>query len=126
MNDAWIIDAVRTPRGIGKLGKGALADVHPQKLLSAVLRALARRNSLRTSDIDDVIAGCGTQVGKRGACIARMAALDAGFDEGAAGFSLDRFCGSGLADQSPSNTHSDLNWLIPPAVVALDRAPTLV
>jgi acetyl-CoA C-acetyltransferase len=96
MNDAWIIDAVRTPRGIGKLGKGALADVHPQKLLSAALRALARRNSLRTGDIDDVIAGCGTQAGKQGLCIARMAALDAGFDPGAVGFSLDRFCGSGL------------------------------
>ena len=94
--EAWIIDVARTPRGIGKIGKGALADVHPQRILSSVLRALAERNSLDTRDIDDVIAGCGTQFGKQGACIARMAALDAGFSNQAAGFSLDRFCGSGL------------------------------
>jgi acetyl-CoA C-acetyltransferase len=96
MTEAWIIDAARTPRGIGKIGKGALADVHPQRLLSTVLRALAERNQLETGDIDDVIAGCGTQVGKQGACIARMAALDAGYDMRAPGVTLDRFCGSGL------------------------------
>ncbi len=96
MTEAWIIDAARTPRGVGKVGKGALADIHPQRILSTVLKALAARNHLETSEIDDVIAGCGTQVGKQGACIARMAALDAGFDIKAGGFSLDRFCGSGM------------------------------
>jgi acetyl-CoA C-acetyltransferase len=96
MTEAWIIDAARTPRGVGKIGKGALADIHPQRILSAVLKALAERNHLNTSDIDDVIAGCGTQFGKQGACIARMAALDAGYDFRAPGVSLDRFCGSGL------------------------------
>ncbi|HEY2662360.1 MAG TPA: acetyl-CoA C-acetyltransferase [Caulobacteraceae bacterium] len=96
MTEAWIIDAARTPRGVGKVGKGALADVHPQRILSTVLKALAARNHLDTAEIDDVIAGCGTQVGKQGACIARMAALDAGFDIKAGGFSLDRFCGSGM------------------------------
>ena len=96
MAEAWIIDVARTPRGIGKIGKGALASVHPQRILSSVLRALAERNSLDTRDIDDVIAGCGTQFGKQGACIARMAALDAGYSKEAVGFSLDRFCGSGL------------------------------
>ena len=96
MTEAWIIDTARTPRGVGKIGKGALADVHSQRLLSQVLRALADRNNLNTSDIDDVIAGCGTQQGNQGACIARMSALDAGFDVVAPGFSLDRFCGSGL------------------------------
>jgi acetyl-CoA C-acetyltransferase len=96
MSEAWIIDAVRTPRGIGKIGKGALVAIHPQRILSCVLRALADRNHLNTADVDDVIAGCGTQIGKQGSCIARMAALDAGYDSGATGFSLDRFCGSGL------------------------------
>ena len=96
MTEAWIIDVARTPRGVGKVGKGALAGVHPQRILSSVLRVLAERNNLNTAEIDDVIAGCGTQFGKQGACIARMSALDAGYDTKAAGFSLDRFCGSGL------------------------------
>ncbi|MGB5949674.1 MAG: acetyl-CoA C-acetyltransferase [Parvibaculum sp.] len=96
MKEAWIIDAARTPRGVGKIGKGALADVHPQRILSTVLKALGERNNLDSDDIDDVIAGCGTQSGKQGACIARMAALDAGWKNTAPGFSLDRFCGSGL------------------------------
>ncbi|MDQ2859425.1 MAG: acetyl-CoA C-acetyltransferase [Pseudomonadota bacterium] len=96
MAEAWIIDAARTPRGLGKVGKGALSEVHPQRILATVLRALADRNRLDTADIDDVIAGCGTQFGKQGACIARMAALDAGYDTRAPGMTLDRFCGSGL------------------------------
>ena len=96
MREAWIIDAARTPRGVGKIGKGALADVHPQRLLSTVLKALAQRNHLNTAEVDDVIAGCGTQAGKQASCIARMSALDAGYDFLAPGVSLDRFCGSGL------------------------------
>ena len=85
MAEAWIIDAARTPRGVGKPGKGGLSAVHPQRILSTVLRALAERNHLDTAQIDDVIAGCGTQFGKQGACIARMAALDAGYDMRAPG-----------------------------------------
>jgi acetyl-CoA C-acetyltransferase len=96
MGEAWIIDTARTPRGVGKVDKGGLANVHPQRILSTVLKALAERNGLNTADIDDVIAGCGTQSGKQGSCIARMAALDAGFDVQAPGMSLDRFCGSGM------------------------------
>ncbi|MFI4976052.1 MAG: acetyl-CoA C-acetyltransferase [Caulobacterales bacterium] len=96
MAEAWIIDAARTPRGIGKIGKGALADVHPQRILSAVLSALAKRNDLDVEDVDDVIMGCGTQSGKQASCIARMAALDAGWGPSAVGVTLDRFCGSGL------------------------------
>lgn len=96
MSEVWIIDTARTPRGGGKIGKGALTEVHPQRILSTVLRSLQERNDLNTEDIDDVIAGCGTQSGKQGSCIARMAALDAGYSDKATGFSLDRFCGSGL------------------------------
>lgn len=96
MAEAWIIDAARTPRGVGKVGKGALSEVHPQRILSTVLSALAKRNNLNTAEVDDVIMGCGSQSGKQGACIARMSALDAGYNTLAPGFSLDRFCGSGL------------------------------
>lgn len=96
MTEAWIIDAARTPRGGGKIGKGSLTEVHPQRLLSTVLRALAARNDIDPDDIDEVIAGCGSQFGKQGSCIARMAALDAGFGPAAPGFTIDRFCGSGL------------------------------
>lgn len=96
MSEAWIIDAARTPRGIGKPGKGALAGIHPQRLLATVLAALQRRTGLNSRDVDDVIAGCNTQIGQQALCIARMAALDAGYDAAAGGFSLDRFCGSGL------------------------------
>ena len=76
MTDALIIDACRTPRGIGKQGKGALAEMHPQHLAASVLKALAERNNLNTSEVDDVIAGCGSQIGKQGSCIARMSALE--------------------------------------------------
>ncbi len=96
MGEAWIIDAARTPRGIGKMGKGALTEVHPQRILSTVLKALAERNGLNTEEVDDVIAGCGTQAGKQAACIARMAALDAGYSTLAPGLSIERFCGSAM------------------------------
>lgn len=94
--EAWIIDAVRTPRGIGKQGKGALAHLHPQKLGSTVLKAIQERNDIDTSEVDDVIWGCSSQKGKQGACLGRMSLLDAGYDTHAAGVTLDRFCGSGI------------------------------
>ncbi|MAZ90045.1 MAG: acetyl-CoA C-acyltransferase [Cellvibrionaceae bacterium] len=96
MSEAWIIDAARTPRGIGRIGKGSLCDIHPQHLLSTVLKSLAERNDLNTADIDDVIIGCCTQVEKQSSCIARMAAIDAGYARSASGVTLDRFCGSGI------------------------------
>ncbi|MFT7654729.1 MAG: acetyl-CoA C-acetyltransferase, partial [Candidatus Azotimanducaceae bacterium] len=97
MSEAWIIDAARTPRGIGKQGKGALWEVHPQKLLSTVLKALAERNSLNTEEVDDVIISCSSQFKKQGACIGRMGALDAGYSNKASGITLDRFCGGGIS-----------------------------
>lgn len=96
MNEAWIIDAARTPRGVGKQGKGALWDVHPQRLMSTVLKALAERNHLKTDEIDDVIISCNYQYLKQGQCIARMAALDAGYSIKASGVAIDRFCGGGI------------------------------
>ena len=96
MTEALIIDAARTPRGIGKVGKGALADIHPQQLAATVLKAIADRNGLNTAEVDDVIWGTSSQRGKQGGDLGRMAALDAGFDIKASGVTLDRFCGSGI------------------------------
>ena len=96
MSEAWIIDACRTPRGIGKPGKGALAGIHPQRLGAAVLTALAGRNALRTEDVDDVIWGTSAQRGQQSGDLGRMAALDAGYDIRSSGVTLDRFCGSGI------------------------------
>ena len=96
MPQALIIDACRTPRGIGRVGKGALADIHPQQLAATVLKALAERNDLNTAEVDDIVWGTSTQTGKQGGDLARMAALDAGYDVRASGVTLDRFCGSGL------------------------------
>lgn len=96
MSEAYIIDAARSPRGIGKAGKGSLSEFHPSRLLAKVLEGVSERNSLNTCDIDDVIVGCATQVGKQGCCIGRMAALDAGWDQKACAVTLDRFCGSGI------------------------------
>jgi acetyl-CoA C-acetyltransferase len=96
MVDAFIIDACRTPRGIGKQGKGALAHLHPQHLGSTVLRALVERNGFDTKDVDDVVWGTSSQVCEQSGDLGRMAALDAGYDVTASGVTLDRFCGSGI------------------------------
>lgn len=97
MNTAYIIDAARTPRGIGKPGKGSLVGMHPQHLLSTVLKALAERNNLKTDEVDDVIMGCSMQQGLQDNDIARMAAMDAGWSVKASGVTIDRFCGSGIS-----------------------------
>ncbi len=96
MAEAYIIDACRTPRGIGKTGKGSLAERHPQHLAATVLRAIAERNSLDTADVEDVIWSTSTQKGKQGGDLGRMAALDAGYDIRTSGTTLDRFCGGGI------------------------------
>jgi acetyl-CoA C-acetyltransferase len=96
MADAYIIDAVRTPRGIGKPGKGALSHLHPQHLAATVLKALKDRNDLKTDEVNDIIWSTSTQKGKQGGDLGRMAALDAGYDVKASGMTLDRFCGGGI------------------------------
>jgi len=100
MAEAYIIDACRTPRGIGKVGKGALAHLHPQHLAATVLKAIAERNDLDTGTVDDIIWGTSSQRGAQGADLGRMAALDAGYDVRASGVTLDRFCGSGITSVS--------------------------
>ena len=96
MVDALIIDACRTPRGIGKAGKGALSGIHPQQLGATVLRALADRTGINTADVDDIIWGTSSQRGPQSGDLGRMSALDAGYDVRASGVTLDRFCGSGI------------------------------
>lgn len=96
MAEAYIIDAVRTPRGIGKQGKGALAACHPQHLAATVLKAIAERNKLDTKTVDDVIWSVSTQDGMQAGDMGRMAALDAGYDITSSGTTLDRFCGGGI------------------------------
>ncbi|MCP3401606.1 acetyl-CoA C-acetyltransferase [Bradyrhizobium sp. CCGB20] len=96
MTDALIIDACRTPRGVGKAGKGALSGIHPQQLGATVLRALADRTGIDTADVDDIVWGCSAQVATQGGDLGRMSALDAGYDVRASAVTLDRFCGSGI------------------------------
>ena len=96
MGNAYIVDTCRTPRGIGKVGKGALAHLHPSYLGSTVLAAMAERNNLNTAEVDDIIWGTSSQTGKQGGDLGRMAALNAGYDVRSSGVTLDRFCGSGI------------------------------
>ncbi|MBK1874287.1 acetyl-CoA C-acetyltransferase [Marinobacter sp. 1-3A] len=93
--EAYIFDAVRTPRGRGKKD-GSLHSVKPITLLTTVLNALQERNNLDTSQVDDIVLGCVTAVGDQGADIAKTAALAADWDEKVAGVTLNRFCASGL------------------------------
>ena len=96
MGDAYIVDAVRTPRGTGKIGKGSLAHLHPHDLGAAVLRALRDRNALDTSKVDDIIWSTSQQRGMQSGDIGRLSALWAGYDTKARGKTLDRFCGGGI------------------------------
>ena len=95
MNDALIYDHVRTPRGKGKKD-GRLHQASPAWLLRGLLQGLRDRLALDTTLVDDVVLGCVTPVGEQGADIARIAVLDAGWAESAAGVTLSRFCASGL------------------------------
>ncbi|MBX9756583.1 MAG: acetyl-CoA C-acetyltransferase [Pseudomonadaceae bacterium] len=95
MTEAFIFDAVRTPRGKGKKD-GALYSVKPVDLVAGLLKALQVRNALDTSQVDDIVLGCVTPVGDQGADIAKTAALVADWDEQVSGVQLNRFCASGL------------------------------
>ncbi len=96
MVEALIIDAFRTPRGIGKVGKGALADIHPQQLGATVLNALADRNGINTADVDDIIWGTSSQRGTQGGDLGPHVGAGRRLRRRASGVTLDRFCGSGI------------------------------
>jgi acetyl-CoA C-acetyltransferase len=95
MADAYIYDAVRTPRGKGK-NTGTLHEITALQLATQALRAIKDRNNLDTSKVDDVILGCVSPVGEQGSDIARIAVLNADYAETTAGVQVDRFCASGL------------------------------
>ena len=95
MREAWIIDAVRSPRGRGKPGVGSLSNIHPQRCMAQVLNGLKDKTGLNPADIEDVVLGCGTGSGDHAHDIARMSVLDAGWPISVTGVTLHRFCGSG-------------------------------
>ncbi len=96
LKNAYVLDAIRTPRGRGKAGKGALSGLHPQELLAQTLQALQRKAGFSAGDVDDVMIGAVSQVNEQGGNIARNAVLAAGWPDSVSGVSLNRFCGSGL------------------------------
>ena len=95
MTEAWIIDAVRTPRGRGKKDRGALSGIHPQELLAQTLNQLAERTGIEKADVEDIIVGCVSQADEQGANIARNSVLAGGWPQEVTGVTLNRFCGSG-------------------------------
>ncbi|MDY6469198.1 acetyl-CoA C-acetyltransferase [Acinetobacter faecalis] len=95
MTEAYIIDAIRTPRGKGKKD-GSLYEVKPISLLTTLLNELKDRHQLDTSKVDDIVLGCVTPIGDQGADIAKTAAIAAGWDNDVAGVQINRFCASGL------------------------------
>jgi acetyl-CoA C-acetyltransferase len=96
MAEVFIFDALRTPRGRGKAGKGALSQHHPQELLAQTLNHMAARRKLDKNLVEDLAIGCVTQVKEQGACIARNALIAADWPEDVTGVTVNRFCGSGL------------------------------
>ncbi|MDJ0640266.1 MAG: acetyl-CoA C-acetyltransferase [Paracoccaceae bacterium] len=95
MRDAYIYDAVRSPRGKGR-ADGSLHEVTPVKLSADILNALKERNGLKGDELEDVIWGNATQVKEQGGCLARTAVLASELDEGVPGLSINRFCASGM------------------------------
>lgn len=93
--NAYIYDAIRTPRGKGKKD-GSLHEVRPVSLLSGLLKEIPKRNGLSADKLEDVIMGCVTQVRDQSGDIAMAAAIDAGYPDSASAVTLNRFCGSGL------------------------------
>ena len=95
MSEAFVYDAIRTPRGKGKKD-GSLHEVKPVNLLAGLLSELQRRNDLDTAAVDDVVMGIVSPVGEQGSVLPKVAALKAGWDWQCAGVQLNRFCASGL------------------------------
>ena len=95
MSEAFVFDAIRTPRGKGKKD-GSLYEVKPVNLLAGLLTELQRRNDFDTAQVDDIVMGIVSPVGEQGSVLPKVAALKAGWDFQCAGVQLNRFCASGL------------------------------
>jgi acetyl-CoA C-acetyltransferase len=124
--NAYIVDAVRTPRGRGKRGKGALSEVHPQELAAQTLNALVARTGVDPRVVEDVILGCVSQVDEQGANIARNAVLAAGLPIEVSAFSLNRFCASGLQAVTTATAHvaaGIVDFAIAGGVESMSRVP---
>lgn len=124
-NEAYIYDAVRTPRGRGKQD-GALHEIQPVDLLSTLLRALQTRNHLDTSLVDDVVIGCVTPLAEQGGVIARAAVLHAGWETNVPGVQLDRFCASGLEAVNSAAMQVRSGWhdlVVAGGVESMSRLP---
>ncbi|ADK99923.1 acetyl-CoA C-acetyltransferase [Brevundimonas subvibrioides] len=125
MTEAYIYDAVRTPRGKGKKD-GSLHEITGLSLATQVLEALRDRNGLDTSKVDDVILGCVTPIGELGADIARTAVLAAGWDQSVAGVQINRFCASGLeaVNMAAAKVKSgEADFAVGGGVEAMSRVP---
>ena len=125
MANAFVFDAIRTPRGKGK-SDGSLHEVKPITLLSGVLKELQARHDFDTAEVEDVVMGCVSPVGEQGSCIAKTAALAAGWDWKVAGMQLNRFCASGLeavnlAAQKVASGWEDL--VVAGGVESMSRVP---
>lgn len=125
MAEAYIYDAVRTPRGKGKKD-GSLHEITGLSLATQVLEALRDRNDLDTSKVDDVILGCVSPVGEQGADIARTAVLSAGWAQTVAGVQINRFCASGLeaVNMAAAKVKSgEADFAVGGGVEAMSRVP---
>lgn len=123
--EAYIFDALRTPRGKGKKG-GALYEVKPIDLVAGLLKTLQQRHGLDTSQVDDVVLGCVTPVADQGADIAKTAALYAGWDVTVAGVQLNRFCASGLEAVNTAAMKVRSGWedlVVAGGVESMSRVP---
>ncbi len=123
--EAYIYDAVRTPRGRGK-SDGSLHEIQPIDLLATVLKAIKDRHDLDTSYIDDVIMGCVSPIGEQGADIARTAVLAAGYAQSVAGVQVNRFCSSGLEAINMAAAYvmsGQVDMLVAGGVESMSRVP---
>ncbi|WP_064197372.1 MULTISPECIES: acetyl-CoA C-acetyltransferase [Emticicia] len=123
--EAYIYDAVRTPRGRGK-SDGSLHEIQPVDLLVTALKALKDRNNLDTSLIDDVIMGCVSPIGEQGADIARTAVLMAGYAQSVSGVQVNRFCSSGLEAINMAAAYvmsGQLDLMVAGGVESMSRVP---
>src|SRR5262249_54196880 len=126
MSEAFVYDAIRTPRGRGK-DTGSLHGTKPISLVVGLLHELARRNpGLDRDRVEDVILGCVSPIGEQGADIARTAALAAGYENSGPGFQLNRFCASGLEAVNVAAQKVRSGWedlLIAGGVESMSRVP---
>jgi len=123
-NDAYIFDALRTPRG--KKKDGALHELTPTDILAKLLKSLKKKHDLDTSQVDDVIMGCATPVGDQGANIAKAAVQYAGWDDDVPGVQVNRFCASGLETVNMAAMKVRSGWedlIVAGGVECMSRVP---